>query len=262
MSAVPGIAGSSALGLVGAGLVGGGFLGRFGCLVGGGFVGRRDVGCVGGGGVGGGFVRGRGRLTGLPPGLPAPPPRIEDQPANCGDEGDGAHPDVPAHAEQLRRGVDPQRLDPGSSHGVARDVEREQATGAAIGVVPFPQHQPTRQRQVPQSLVEERRMERGHVQVARWPVRGVDLQPPGQVGGPTEQFLVEPVAQPPDRLGDRQRGGDDVEQLGHGQAATMRDKAPVPTPAISPPGMPRPPSHTANTWSQRPSNRSRSVSTW
>jgi hypothetical protein len=204
--------------LAGGGLLAGRVrLGRRGLLVrpGPGLVGGGDVARLGARPVSVDLLSRRGRLAGLSPGLLARPPRIENQPANRAYEGDEAHPDVPANAEQPRRGVDPQRLDPRASHGVAGDVVREQAAGAAVGVVLFPQHQSAGERQVPQSLVEERRMERGHVEVARRSVRRIDLQAPGQVGGPTEQFLVEPVAQPPDRLGDGQRRGDDVQQLGH-----------------------------------------------
>ena len=62
------------------------------------------------------------------------------------------------------------------------------------------------QGQVPEPLVQEGRMEPGLVQILDRPVGRVDLERPGQVGGPAEQLLVEPVAQPADGLGQGQAG--------------------------------------------------------
>ena len=50
-------------------------------------------------------------------------------------------------------------------------------------------------------------------------VVGVDLERPRQVGGTAVELLVEPVAEPPDRLGKRQRRGRQREQLAGGNAA-------------------------------------------
>ena len=47
------------------------------------------------------------------------------------------------------------------------------------------------------------------------------LQRPWQRGGPTEQLLVEPVAPPPDRLCERQAGGDAGDRHGYIEAAAL-----------------------------------------
>ena len=49
-------------------------------------------------------------------------------------------------------------------------------------------------------------MEGGELLVAGRPVLGMDAQGPRQGGGPAEQLLVEPVAEPTDRLRDEQPG--------------------------------------------------------
>ena len=53
-------------------------------------------------------------------------------------------------------------------------------------------------------------MEQGAGGEAVGQVGVVDLQPPGQGGGLAEELLVEPVAQPPDGLGDEEGGRDGV----------------------------------------------------
>ena len=100
-------------------------------------------------------------------------------------------------------GVDPQRLLEYPERRVAGHVEREQAGRPDLPVMPEP-HQRGRQGQVEDQLVQERRLER---RVAGVPGRAelrVDGQPPGQAGRLAEQFLVEVVPDPADRLGDQQ----------------------------------------------------------
>ncbi len=60
-------------------------------------------------------------------------------------------------------------------------------------------------------------MERRRMGKRRGAVHGVDLQSPRQCGRPAEQLLVEVVAPPPDRLGQRQRRGDRVHDGGEVQ---------------------------------------------
>ncbi len=66
-------------------------------------------------------------------------------------------------------------------------------------------------REVPQRLVQERRVERLDVGVPVRAMPGVDLERPGQIARSAEQLLVEPVAPATDRLRENQAGRDDIE---------------------------------------------------
>ena len=86
------------------------------------------------------------------------------------------------------------------------------------------------QGQVPDQLVQERRLEGREVQVrrrntARGAVRVRDLKAPRQRCRLAEQLLVEIVADPADRLGDEQRGGDGVRERAHGDAEPVSRQA-------------------------------------
>ena len=62
-------------------------------------------------------------------------------------------------------------------------------------------------------LVEERRVEQravGASPAGNAGLSAVDLEAPRQVGGQAEQLLVEPVAEPADRLREQQAGGERV----------------------------------------------------
>src|SRR5438045_897575 len=102
----------------------------------------------------------------------------------------------------LRR-IDAERLLEDPEARVARDVEREQR-GWVNAPSPTDPDQRARQREVPDQLVEEGRMKGRVVRVAIRPVRRVDLESPGQVRRPTEELLVEVVADTTDRLRDEQ----------------------------------------------------------
>src|SRR5205085_2015660 len=111
--------------------------------------------------------------------------------------GDEAGPDVHPQPEQLGRRIDAEALDPQPPEPVADDVAPEQRAGSQRPrPAPVEQQQDGHQRKVPERLVEERRVEGADVRVPGRPVLDVDLQPPGQVGRPSEQLLVEPVAEP------------------------------------------------------------------
>jgi len=100
-------------------------------------------------------------------------------------------------------------------------------------------------REVPDQLVQERRLEGGVVAELRGyrqPVLRRYLQAPGQVRRAAEQFLVEVVADPADALGDQQAGRHRVHEH-RDVAATFADppdtdrdrqryRAPDPEPAI------------------------------
>ncbi len=98
--------------------------------------------------------------------------------------------------------------------------------------------------EVPQELVQERRVEQGagrEVTDARGD-RGVDLEPPRQRRRRPEELLVEPVAQPTDRLRDEEPGRDGVRERREADALTARadpradrtecDRAPDAEPAL------------------------------
>ena len=107
-------------------------------------------------------------------------------------------------------GVAAQRLHHEPSRGVTQHVQQEHlAAGQPVAAVRPDQQRGDRH--VPDQLVEEGRLEVAdhgagpavdHVQL-------VDLQLPGQRGGPAVQLVVEPVAEPADRLRqhDAGRGG-------------------------------------------------------
>ena len=132
---------------------------------------------------------------------------------------------VEPHAEEVLGRVGAQQLDPQPPDAVADDVERE---GPAVAE-PEPAVGPDHERgggEVPQQLVQEGRVEvaehdRLVVDAEGGPaaVPLVDLQRPRQVGGAAVELVVEPVAEPADRLGDEQAGG---ERVGEGRAAGCR----------------------------------------
>ncbi len=129
--------------------------------------------------------------------------------AAADDQGD-RHPLVPPQAAQLVGGVDAQALDPEPADAVAEHVHRQQTT-AGRPVAPVDPQQQAAQGEVPQRLVEERRVERRPGRVTRREVLLVDLQRPRQVGRPAVELLVEVVAPAPDRLRQRQRRSHGVE---------------------------------------------------
>ena len=88
---------------------------------------------------------------------------------------------------------------------VPGDVEGEERRGAQLeALADVDQNRDADE--VPDQLVEERRVIGGAVEVLERPVGGVDLQPPREVGGLAEELLVPPVANPPDALGEQEPG--------------------------------------------------------
>src|SRR5262245_66040719 len=66
-------------------------------------------------------------------------------------------------------------------------------------------------------------MERRAIDVLDRAVLRVDLEPPRQIRGLAEQFLVPPVAEAADALRDEERRSDAVGQACNGRARAMRD---------------------------------------
>jgi hypothetical protein len=108
--------------------------------------------------------------------------------------------------------VDAEQLVDDAEAPVAGDLQREQARRADAAAAVEPD-QRGGEREVPQQLIEERRMEGRIGELAVGPVVAVDLERPRQVRGPPEQLLVEVVADPSDRLGDEQRRGGRVQEV-------------------------------------------------
>jgi hypothetical protein len=67
--------------------------------------------------------------------------------------------------------------------------------------------------QAPQRLVQEGRMKRRELGVANRASRRVDLESPRKARGSAEEFLVEVVAPPADRLGDEERRRDRIGEV-------------------------------------------------
>src|SRR5581483_4103250 len=105
---------------------------------------------------------------------PAPVPGEE---GGHGGHGQEADPDVHPQAEDGVGVVDAQRFDPQPAEGVAADVEGEEPPGPEAAA-PFDPQEHGDQRQVPQRLVEERRLVGGDLLQARRPVGGIDPESP------------------------------------------------------------------------------------
>ena len=177
----------------------------------------------------GGFVVGRRHGLGA---LLTMPDRREHGVLRLVDRGDEVHtaaddagdgdPLVPAQPAELVGLVDAEPLDPEAADAVAEDVHRQQPpAGRPEPLVDPEQH--TAEGEVPQRLVQERRVERRARRRAGRQVLVVDLQRPREVGRPPEQLLVEVVAPPPDRLCERQARRHRVEALAEGDPAPVRD---------------------------------------
>ena len=87
-------------------------------------------------------------------------------------------------------GVGAQQLFEDAEAGVAGDVEREQPGRADLAAAPEPD-QRGGEREVPDQLVEERRVKGGVGLVAGGAVRRIDLQAPGQAGGPPKSSWLK-----------------------------------------------------------------------
>ena len=128
-----------------------------------------------------------------------------------------------------------QRLDPEAPDGVAEHVHQEQLTSTQDLPTVEPDDEPG-QRQVPHRLVEERGVEGLIGLETGRAVLGIDLQAPRQRCRTAEHLLVEPVAQPSDRLGNRDGRGHDVEQVSHRPSVAPNHPPPHQNPGGDPPG--------------------------
>src|SRR5690242_8928554 len=105
---------------------------------------------------------------------------------------------------------------------VAGHVKREQPRGPDPPMVAEPDEE-AGEAEVPDQLVEESRLEGAEGHVTGRPVRGRDLESPGQARRPAEEFLVEVVADSADRLGNEKGGRSGIEEARNVGAAAPKD---------------------------------------
>ena len=142
------------------------------------------------------------------------------------DDGHHRHPLVPAKSCEFVGTVDAHSLDPEPADAVADDVHHEQLARRRTEPLVDPDEQQT-QPEAPQRFVQERRVERGAHRVdRRVEVDRIDLEPPRQIGGTTEEFLIEVVAPSPDRLCERNCRRRARRSSGHRDAALLREVQP------------------------------------
>ena len=92
------------------------------------------------------------------------------EPGESADAEDHRHEEIEAQPKDVVGGVNPKQLLTDSHEGVAGDVEGEEARGPDPAVMAEP-HQRTGERQVPDQLIEEGRVEGRELLVARRAVR-------------------------------------------------------------------------------------------
>ncbi len=127
-------------------------------------------------------------------------------------EAEGARDvEVQPQSEEAVSGIDAKQLLTDTRERVAGDVQREE-TRRADPPAPAEPDEHGGQREVPQQLVEERRVEGGKALKAGGPVGRVDLESPREARGASEELLVEVVAHATDGLGDEQAGGGGVHE--------------------------------------------------
>ena len=124
---------------------------------------------------------------------------MPDEPHRADHDKDRGHEEVEAQAEDGVGGVNAQQLLEDAKGRVTQHVEGEQRSRSGC-LPPAQPDQEASEREVEEQLVQERRVEGGAVDVALRSVLGVDLQAPWEAGRAAEQFLVEVVADSPDRL--------------------------------------------------------------
>src|SRR5439155_7952461 len=154
------------------------------------------------------------------------PPRPEelypDERRGWDDEHAQRDPQVePLPGEVLGR-VDPERLLEAAERRVEGDVEREER-GPADPEAPVDPEQHADHGHVPDELVQEGRVERLRVEIARRPVRRIDLQAPRERGRLAEELLVPPVAEPADPLREQESGRDRVQHQRDAVPGTLHD---------------------------------------
>ena len=121
----------------------------------------------------------------------------------------------------MPRRIDAQEFDPQAAYAVADDVDREQTT-AGYDLLAIEPQQERDERQVPQQLVQERRLVGRLGGVFHRTMLGIDAHRPGQRRRTPEEFLVEPVADTADGLREWQRRRDDIDEIASVQTHAFR----------------------------------------
>jgi hypothetical protein len=157
----------------------------------------------------------------LAPWVTAPDDDERDQRTDADQDGG---PDVQSQTEHLLGSVDTQHLDPHTTKRVEENIQPEYPTMTQPEATVEVDEEEGR-RDVPDHLVEERRVEQGAGLAGDPGVRAdlvrdgrVDLQAPRERGRRAEELLVEPVAEPPDRLGEQEAG---CERVGERREADL-----------------------------------------
>src|SRR3989442_356507 len=114
--------------------------------------------------------------------------------------------------------VETERLDREASDRVEPDIGEEERARMLAQPRPQPGDQHHEDGEVPHRLIEKRRVEVLELAEPGRPVRGRDVELPGQVRRPPEGLLVEEVAPTSDGLADCDAGRGHVEAPQHGQA--------------------------------------------
>src|SRR6266850_3539460 len=107
--------------------------------------------------------------------------------------------------------VEAECLDREAADRVETDVGEEQRTRAPTEPRTQPPDQHQKDREVPERLVEKRRVKELVLGVAEGTMLRRDVELPRQIGGPAEGFLVEEVPPAADRLAQHHRGRRHVE---------------------------------------------------
>ena len=129
---------------------------------------------------------------------------------------------------------------------IARHIQGEQTRRGDLPVMPEPDKE-SRQRAVPDQLVQEGRLECCVGRVAGRPVSERDPQPPGQVRGAAEQFLVEVVPDLPDPRATSRAGATASMNAATLPPCLRTRHAPTGAATAIAPQIPSPPSQTAKT---------------
>src|SRR2546426_11848602 len=107
--------------------------------------------------------------------------------------------------------VEPQRLDGEAPDRVEADVAEEERARVLAQRRAQPPDQRDEDGEVPDRLVQERRVEVLELAEARRPMRGRDVELPRHVGRPAERLLVEEVPPASNGLAEDHGRRDDVE---------------------------------------------------
>ena len=123
------------------------------------------------------------------------------------------------------RGIDADELDPEAPERVQRYVERKKARRSGLESALDHVHEQRGSEQVPEELVQKRRVIGRLVDERKRTVDRVDLEAPREIGRLAVQLLIPPVSDPPDGLRHEQPRREAVGEQPHVCAGALRDDA-------------------------------------